>query len=152
MLPDHQVLDFANENLITVSGLEAQWDWRSRSGTRLFASYALTAIDASGSRFDADYEDSAPRHGLGLLISQDLGSGWQASLNYDYQSKMQWYRDDPIEGYHQLGARLARRFKLESTAVTAELISANLLGSISDYLPSRKWDRSVFLRFALEAV
>jgi iron complex outermembrane receptor protein len=150
MLPDHQVLDFANDNPITVKGLEAQWDWRNRLGTRLFASYALTAIDASGTRFDAGYEDSAPRHGLGLLISQDFGNGWQASLNYDYQSGMQWYRDAPIEGYHQLGARLAKRFKLESTKITAELIGTNLLGPVSDYLPNREWDRSVFLRFALD--
>ncbi|MBS1221694.1 MAG: hypothetical protein H6R23_1314, partial [Proteobacteria bacterium] len=150
MLPGHLVLDFANDNPITVRGLEAQWDWRNLSGTRLFASYALTTIDASGTRFDAGYEDSAPRHGLGLLASQAFGNGWQASLNYDYQSGMQWYRDQPIDGYHQLGARLAKRFKLGSTPVTAELIGTNLLGPISDYLPNREWDRSVFLRFSLD--
>ena len=144
------VLDFANDDPIMVRGLEAQWDWRNLSGTRLFASYALTTIDASGTRFDAGYEDSAPRHGLGLLASQEFGNGWQASLNYDYQSGMQWYRDQPIDGYHQLGVRLAKRFKLGSTPVTAELIGANLLGPVSDYLPNREWDRSVFLRFSLD--
>ena len=144
------VLDFANDDPIMVRGLEAQWDWRNLSGTRLFASYALTTIDASGTRFDAGYEDSAPRHGLGLLASQEFGNGWQASLNYDYQSGMQWYRDQPIDGYHQLGVRLAKRFKLGSTPVTAELVGANLLGPISDYLPNREWDRSVFLRFSLD--
>ena len=150
MLPGHLVLDFANDNPITVRGLEAQWDWRNVSGTRLYASYALTAIDASGTRMNAGYEDSAPRHGLGLLASQEFGNGWQASLNYDYQSGMQWYRDQPIDGYHQLGVRLAKRFKLGSTPVTAELIGANLLGPVSDYLPNREWDRSVFLRFSLD--
>ena len=144
------VLDFANDDPIMVRGLEAQWDWRNVSGTRLYASYALTAIDASGTRFDAGYEDSAPRHGLGVLASQEFGNGWQASLNYDYQSGMQWYRDQPIDGYHQLGVRLAKRFKLGSTPVTAELIGANLLGPVSDYLPNREWDRSVFLRFSLD--
>ncbi|MDG4549767.1 MAG: TonB-dependent receptor [Candidatus Competibacter sp.] len=144
------VLDFANDDPIIVRGLEAQWDWRNLSGTRLFASYALTTIDASGTRYDAGYEDSAPRHGLGLLASQEFGNGWQASLNYDYQSGMQWYRDRPIDGYHQLGVRLAKRFKLGSTPVTAELVGANLLGPVSDYLPNREWDRSVFLRFSLD--
>ena len=150
MLPDHLVLDFANDHPITVRGLEAQWDWRNPSGARLFASYALTTIDAAGTRFDAGYEDSAPRHGLGLLISQEFGKGWQASLNYDYQSGTQWYRDQPIDGYHQLGVRLAKRFKLGSTPATAELIGSNLLGPVSDYLPSREWDRSVFLRFGMD--
>ena len=149
MLPG-VVLDFANDHPLTVRGLEAQVDWRNPSGTRLFASYALTAIDASGTRFDAGYEDSAPRHGIGLLVSQEFGNGWQASLNYDYQSGMRWYRDQPIDGYHQLGARLAKRFKLGSTPVTAELIGANLLGPVSDYLPSREWDRSIFLRFTID--
>ena len=120
------------------------------SGTRLFASYALTAIDAAGTRFDAGYEDSAPRHGLGLLVSQAFGNGWQASLNYDYQSEMQWYRDKPIDGYHQLGARLAKRFKLGSTPVTAELIGTNLLGPVSNYLPDRSWDRVLFFRLAVD--
>ncbi|MEI2782229.1 MAG: TonB-dependent receptor [Candidatus Competibacter sp.] len=149
MLPG-VVLDFANDHPLTVRGLEAQVDWRNASGTRLFASYALTAIDASGTRFDAGYEDSAPRHGLGLLVSQEFGNGWQASLNYDYQSGMRWYRDQPIDGYHQLGVRLAKRFKLGSTPATAEVIGANLLGPVSDYLPSREWDRSIFLRFTID--
>ena len=72
----------------------------------------LTTIDASaGTRFDAGYQDTAPRHGLGLLVSQEFGNGWQASLNYDYQSGMQWYRDEPIDRYHQLGARIAKAFR-----------------------------------------
>ncbi|MFO7641465.1 MAG: TonB-dependent receptor [Candidatus Competibacteraceae bacterium] len=150
MLPGHQVLDFANDRPIVVRGLEAQWDWRNSSGARLFASYALIDIDASGTRFDAGYEESAPRHGLGLLFSQEFGDGWQASLNYDYQSGMQWYRDQPIDGYHQLGARIAKRFKLGSSLAVVELVGANLLGPVSDYLPSREWDRSVFLRFSLD--
>lgn len=148
LLPE-QVLDFANDNPITVRGLEAQWDWRNGSGTRWFASYAPTTIDAAGTRFDAGYEDSAPRHGLGLLVSQPFGHGWQASLNYDYQSGARWYRDQPIDGYHQLGVRLSKRFKLGSTPVTAELIGANLLEPIHDYLPDRSWERSLFFRFAI---
>jgi iron complex outermembrane receptor protein len=149
MLPG-VVLDFANDNPITVRGLEAQWDWRNASGVRLFASYALTAIDASGTRFDAGYEDSAPRHGVGLLISQEFGEGWQASLNYDYQSGMRWYRDQPIDDYHQLGARIAKRFKLGSTPAVAEVIGANLLGPVSDYLPDQSWDRTLFFRVAID--
>ncbi len=149
MLPG-VVLDFANDDPITVRGLEAQWDWRNPSGTRLFTSYALTAIDAAGTRFNAGYEDSAPRHGLGLLVSQAFGNGWQASLNYDYQSEMQWYRDKPINGYHQLGARLAKRFNLGSTPVTAELIGTHLLGPVSNYLPDRFGDRVLFFRLAVD--
>jgi outer membrane cobalamin receptor len=149
MLPG-LVLDFANENPLTVRGLEAQWDWRNPSGTRLFASYALTDIDASGTRFDAGYEQSAPRHGLGLLVSQAFGNGWQVSVNYDYQSNMQWYRDPPIDGYHQLGTRVAKRFKLGSTPVLAEVVGTNLLGPVSDYLPNLTWDRSVFFRISFD--
>ena len=144
------VLDFANDHPITVRGLEAQGDWRNSSGTRLYASYALTQIDASGTRFDAGYADSAPRHGIGLLLSQTFGDGWQASLNYDYQSGMQWYRDKPIEGYHQLGARVAKRFKLGAAPAVAEVIGANLLGPVSDYLPDPSWDRVLFFRLAID--
>lgn len=144
------VLDFANDGPIAVRGLEAQWDWRSASGTRLFAGYALTDIDASGTRFDAGYEDSAPRHGLGLLVGQAFGDGWQASLNFDYQSGMRWYRDEPIDGYRRLGARVAKRFKLGSSSAVAELIGANLLGPVHDYLPDRSMDRVLFFRFSVD--
>ena len=144
------ILDFANDAPITVRGLEAQWDWRNASGARLFAGYALTAIDASGTRFDAGYEDSAPRHGLGLLVDQTFGDGWQVSVNYDYQSGMRWYRDESIDGYHQLGARIAKRFKLGSSSAVAELIGANLLGPIGDYLPDHSWDRVLFFRLSID--
>ncbi len=149
LLPDHRVLDFANDSPIAVRGLEVQWDGRNRSGARLFASYALIDIDASGTRFDAGYEESAPRHGLGLLVSQEFGDGWQASLNYDYQSEMRWYRDAPIDGYHQLGARVAKRFKLGASPAVAELVGANLLGTVNDYLPDQAWERVLFVRFAV---
>jgi iron complex outermembrane receptor protein len=149
MLPG-VVLDFANDSPIVVRGLEMQWDWRNAAGARLFASYALTDIDASGTRFDAGYEDSAPRHGLGLLVSQAFGDGWQASLTYDYQSGMQWYRDEPIDGYHQLSARIAKRFKLGASSAVAELVGANLLGPVGDYLPDQSWDRVLFFRLSVD--
>ena len=149
MLPG-VVLDFANEDPMTVRGLEVQWDWRNASGARLFASYALSDIDASGTRFDAGYEESAPRHGLGLLLSQTFRNGWQASLNYDYQSGMQWYRDQPIDGYHQLGARIAKRFNWGSTSAVAEVIGTHLLGPVNDYLPGLSQDRGVFFRLSCD--
>lgn len=149
LLPD-VVLDFANDSPLVVRGLEAQWDWRNGFGTRLFTSYALTHIDASDTHFDAGYEDSAPRHGLGLLASQTFDDGWQVSVNYDYQSAMRWYRDQPIDGYHQLGIRIAKRFKLGSSPLVAEWVGANLLGPISDYLPDQSWDRSLFFRLSIE--
>lgn len=144
------VLDFANETPFHVQGMELQWDWASTSGTRVFTHYALTKINASRTRFNAGYLESAPRHGVGLLVSQALGTGWQVSLNYDYQSKMQWYRDQPIHAYHQLGARLAKQFKIHSTSVVAEVIGANLLGPVEYYLPDQSWDRTIFFRLSFD--
>jgi hypothetical protein len=144
------VLDFANDKKITLRGLEAQLDWRHPGGTRLFTHYALIAIDAAGTRFNAGYEHSAPQHAFGLLVSQDFGNSWQASLNYEYQSEMTWYREDPIHHYHKLDARLAKTFALGTTRAVAELVGTNLLQPFSDYLPSRNWERGVFLRCSLD--
>jgi iron complex outermembrane recepter protein len=149
LLPGHRVLDFANDDPLAVRGLEAQWDWRSPGDTRWFASYALTDVDASGTRYDAGYAESAPRHGLNVLVDWDVGRGWRASANYGYQSRMRWYHDPSIDGYHQLGLRLARRFNVGSHSVLAELIGANLLGSVSDYLPDQAWERVLFFRLAV---
>ena len=87
----------------------------------------------------------------GIVVKPDVSvcDGWQASVNYDYQSAMRWYRDQPIEGYHQLGVRIAQHFKLGANPVVAEWVGANLLGPISDYLPDQSWDRVVFFRLSI---
>jgi len=147
--PGNRVLDFANERDLTVRGLEAQLDWHNTKGTRIFASYGLTDIDANGTRYNNGYQDSAPQHAFALLVRQNFGEGWQASLNYDYQSGMTWYFDEPIGAYHKLDVRIAKEFKLAGGRAVAELIGTNLAGSVHDYLPTRAWDRSVFLRLTL---
>lgn len=144
------VLDFANDSPISVRGVEIQWDWRNAYGARLFASYALTDVEAEGTQFDAGYAKTAPRHGFGFLISQDFGNRWETSINYDYQSKMQWYRDIPIKSYQQLGLRLAKTFKLNSSLAKAEIIGGNLLGPVADYIPKHAWDRTLFLESVLK--
>ena len=150
VLPGHLVLDAGNDNPITLRGVEAQFDWHHEAGTRLFTNYALLNIDAAGTRFNYGYEQSAPQHAVNLLVSQDIGNGWQASLTYHYQSGMAWYMEVPINAYHQLSARLAKTFKLGNAYATAELVGTNLVGSVSNYLPTRAWERGVFIRFTLD--
>ena len=150
VLPGNQLLDFGNEKTLTVRGLEAQLDWQTRFGTRLFAGYALTDIEAGNTRFDSGYAESAPQHTVSLLGSQQLPNGWEVSLNYHYQSGMTWYLDAPIDAYHQLDARLAKTFSLGNRRAVAEIVGTNLLGSVNDYLPTRAWDSGVFFRLALE--
>jgi hypothetical protein len=129
--------------------LERSVYWQNQSGSQVYASYGLTDIDADGTRYDNGYGDSAPRHTFALLASQNFGEGWQASLNYDYQSGMSWYFDDPIDAYHKLDVRIAKAFRLGESRAVAELIGTNLLGSVNDYLPSQAWDPGAMLRFTL---
>jgi iron complex outermembrane receptor protein len=150
VLPNQTVLDFANEEDITIRGAEAQLDWRNASGLRLFASYALAEIDGDGTRYNNGYEDSTPRHSFGLLASQQLGNGWEASLLYDYQSDMQWYFDEAIDSYQKLDMRIAKRWRWDSHQAVAELILTNLLGPINDYLPDQEWERGVLFRFSID--
>ena len=37
-----------------------------------------------------------------------------------------------------------------STPVVAEVIGANLLGPIEDYLPDQSWDRTLFFRVSVD--
>jgi outer membrane receptor protein involved in Fe transport len=137
-----------------VRGIEAQVDWRNEAGLRIFSSYAFTDIDSDDAKFASDrlnYEDSAPRHSFSLLASQDFGHGWEASLNYHFQSDMQWFYDKPIDSYHQLDVRLAKRFQRGGNkAVIAELVGTHLIEPVSDYLPNQEWDRGVFFRLSLD--
>ena len=148
--PTGLVLDFDNERDIDIRGIEAQLDWRNEAGLRVFASYAYTDIDAEGTRFNNGYEDSAPRHSFGLLVNQEFANGWSASVNYDYQSAMQWYLDEPINDYHKLDARIAKRFRIGGSELTTELVGTNLLGPISDYLSDQESDQGLWFRVSLE--
>jgi outer membrane receptor protein involved in Fe transport len=148
--PGNTVIDFGNENPITVRGGEAQLHWRNRSGTRLFAGYAWLDADADSPRFEADYARSVPRRGASLLLSQELAEDWQASLAYTYQSAMHWYREAPIDAYHQLSGRIAKRLRWGKTQALAELIGGNLVEDVSDYLPNRAWDRGLYVRFSAD--
>ena len=112
-LPDHQVLDFQNDQDVRMRGVEVQFTGTLGTKTRLFASYAFTDVDSDDSNTNA----SAPQHGFALLINQELGSGWQISLNYNYQSAMTWYLEDPIAHYHILDMRLAKRIKVGNTRI-----------------------------------
>lgn len=145
-LPGNRVLDFENDRDVTIRGLEVQLDWAIRSKTQVFTSYAFTDIDGE----DIDYDASAPRHGFGLLINQDLGNQWQMSLNYDYQSAMTWFLEEPIDDYHKLDVRIARPFRLGNVDLIGEIVGTNLLESVDDYLPTREWDRGIFARLAAE--
>jgi hypothetical protein len=99
---------------------------------------------------DIDYDTSAPRHGFGLLINQELGNRWQISLNYDYQSAMTWFLEEPIDDYHKLDVRIARSFRLGNVDMLGEIVGTNLLEPVNDYLPIREWDRGIFARLAVE--
>ena len=147
--PDFLVLDFDNENDLVVRGVETQLDWKNDRGLRIFARYAYTDIEADGARYNFGYERSAPRHSVGLLATQSLNHDWTASLNYHYQSKMQWYFNEPIDDYHKLDLRLAKRFKVGQSEAMAEVVGTNLLGAISDAVPDQERDRGVFFRFSL---
>ena len=144
------VVDFSNDAPIRVRGGEAQVHWQNRDGFRLFAGYAWLDADADGSPFDVDYPRSVPRHAASVLLSQDFAEDWQASLAYAYQSDMQWYREAPIDAYHQLSGRIAKRLRWGKTHALAELIGGNLVEDVSDYLPNRAWERGLFFRFSLD--
>ncbi len=146
--PGHTVVDFGNENPITLRGAEAQLQWRNRRGARLFAGYAWLDAAAADPRFDGDYTRSVPQHGASLLLSQEWPEDWQASLAYTYRSAMHWYREAPIDASHQLTGRLAKRLRWGDTQALAELIGGNLVEDVADYLPHRAWERGVFFRFS----
>ena len=147
--PGRTVVDFGNDNPITVRGAEAQLQWRNRRGTRLFAGYAWLDADADRSRFEVDCGRGVPQHSASLLLGQEWPGDWQSSLAYTYQSAMQWYREAPIAAYHQLTGRLAKRLRWGNTQALAELIGGNLVEDVSDYLPDRAWERGVFFRFSV---
>ncbi len=149
------VLDMRNGGAVSVRGLEALLDTRLSRDLSLHLSYALTEAreDEDLEPGWPDYAATVPRHTAGLLLTQRLGEGWDASLRLHYTSPMQWgfLTRDALDASTGLAARIGYVRRFGAQRMRIDLIGENLNGRVHDFDRERGWDRAVWLRLALDA-
>lgn len=150
------VLDMQNGGAITVQGLEAQLDTRLSRSLSMHLNYALTEADDDQPPAMGwpDYAASVPRHTAGLLLTQQLGSAWDASLRLHYTSPMQWgfFTRDALDATTSVSARVGYMHRMGSQRVRLDLIGENLDGTVRDFDRERGWGRTVWLRLGMDAL
>ncbi len=120
-------------------GAEYQLQWQPDGSTRVIFGQAWIWQDAEARRADAltdarEYESSAPRLSLSLLLMKDLGQGWQASLGYYRLGRMTWLAEgDRLDRYGRVDARLAKSWRAGGGSYELALALQNLAGPYQDF-------------------
>lgn len=150
------VLDMRNGGSVSVRGLEAQLDTRLARDLSLHLNYALTTAreDEGLEPGWPDYAATVPRHSAGLLLTQHLGAGWDASLRLHYTSPMQWgfLTRDALDASTSVAARIGYVRRFGAQRMRLDLIGENLNGCVHDFGMERGWGRVIWLRLAFDAV
>jgi len=150
------LLDLRNGEAVTVRGLEMQLDARFGHDLNLHANYALTkATDEQPATLGwPDYAVTVPRHTAGLLLTQGLGGGWDASLRLHYTSAMQWgfFARDALDDYTSASLRIGHTRRLSRQRLRIDLVGENLNGTVHDFDRERGWGRAIWLRVGLDAM
>jgi iron complex outermembrane receptor protein len=117
---------------IETSGVEAQINYTPTQSWLISAQMSNQNINGSYIRkihptSTWDLDESAPQRIGNLLIAHDFRHGYAASINYYYQSAVDWQNGGESESFDRLDLRLAKEFTLKSTRLKTELIAHNLL-------------------------
>lgn len=145
-----QVIDYRNEDAVTIQGFEMETEWRPVETDQVRLAYANTQISMKQRPPYLDYSVSAPRHQISLLYTHDFGSGWKASVFYNWVDEMAWLAQPMLKAYERLDVRLAKRTRLDGTLVTVELVGQGLTGDHADFDPAAKWTPLYFVRAKLD--
>lgn len=123
-------LTFENNVQAEQKGLDANLRWRW--GRQDWLNVWLAMNDTRSN--SPLYARSAPDHAWGLLLSQELGPGLQASLNYTHVGRMTWLGAlAPTPEHDRLDLRLARRWRAAGGDWEASIVLQSALGGYYEY-------------------
>jgi outer membrane receptor for ferrienterochelin and colicin len=144
-----EVMDYRNEDAVTIKGFELDAEWRPTSQDRLRLIYAHTDIKQDAPSY-LDYSASAPENQYGLLYTRQMPNGWSVSAFYTWVDKMAWLAQPEIDEYDRLDVRLAKRTRLSASNVTVELVGQGINSRHADFDPANEWSPVYFVRAKLE--
>lgn len=150
------VLDMRNAGAVRVQGAEALLDTRLSSKTSLHLNYAfLQAREQTPLEVGwPDYAASVPRQAAGFMLTERLAEGWDVTLRGHYASPLQWgfVARERLEPQKSLGLRLGYVHTFGQQRVRVDLLGEHLNGRLVDFDPGRGWERTFWLRLALEGL
>lgn len=153
---DGEMLTYRNEGEAIVRGAELQLDYRPRSGSRIYFTFARMYIDADGFSDEAidneaDQERSVPRFSGSLLLSQRFAGHWQASAAYYRAAAFDWLGSgDAVDREGRLDLRLAREFRLAAARGEVALVVQNVGAPTTQFNEDARFDRRAFINLRIK--
>ncbi len=121
---------FINEQEASVTGVEAQLQWRPVPRSLVMLGYAWADVDSAST----DLVDSTPRHTLSLLGSYRFSERFNGSAVWYYVDDQQWLgTGDPIPAYDRIDLRLAYTFRLGGKTAELSGVVQNLFDDYRDF-------------------
>lgn len=137
-----------------ITGIETGVKWKLSARTNFWLSYGFSEVDQhclkTGFRCTTAY-DATPRHTASVLIAQDFGSNWQASLGYYYLDDMAWILwGGDREKYDRVDMRIAKMLNFSGSSLKLELIGQNLGGDYHEFNENNVFETRTFVRATLQ--
>nr|WP_249115652.1 TonB-dependent receptor [Azoarcus sp. L1K30] len=139
---------------VAIQGLEFQWRWQPREGTRLQVGQAWTAISSAfldaalaggvttletagnRDRISRLTRESAPDSASSLLFMQRLPGGVDFSLAGYWVGNMKWTRNSSVDFYRRFDLRLGRPFNLAGQRGELAYIAQSINGAHGEFKSS----------------
>ncbi len=143
-----------NGGATEVMGFETGISWEFTHQSRLWVSYAFSEVDQAcqALAFRCAHEnDATPRHTASVLMSHNVGRGWEASLGYYYLDEMAWvFWGGDRESYGRVDMRIAKSFEFSGSRLKLELIGQNLGGDYHEFSQTNVFETRTFVRATLQ--
>jgi iron complex outermembrane receptor protein len=147
------ILD-TNGGSTDIVGIEGGLNWQLGRDTRLWLAYSFSEVDQHCQMFSfrcSHKNDATPRHTGSVLLSQNLGDGWKASIGYYYLDDMAWtFWGGDRDSYDRVDLRVARAFNVYGSRLQLELIGQNLGGDYHEFNQNNVFETRTFIRATLQ--
>ena len=153
---DGEVFTYRNEGEARIRGAELQLDYRPRSSSRVYFTFARMHIDAEGFSADAvddeaEQENSVPRFSSSLLLSQKFAGRWQASAAYYRAAAFNWLGSgDEVDREGRLDLRLAREIRVAPARGEVALVVQNVGRPTTQFNEGARFDRRAFINLRIK--
>lgn len=134
-------------------GVEVQWQLQPWDSSWWFISYAYAEAEGEhqrGQRGIQSLDERVPSHDLSVLLSQQLGQGWEASMGFYRQAAVYWFKGSDLDLYNRVDARLAKRFGNARINAKIELILQSFNAPYTEFEDNNTVDNRGFVRLTLD--
>ncbi|WP_019528723.1 TonB-dependent receptor plug domain-containing protein [Dasania marina] len=156
--PDNRAHFFSNSKNWRVTGYDMQVKWRPTNSTLVSLQYANVRVSFTrvkdwtqlphGEKRD---KQRVPEHTASLLITQDFGGGWSASIMSYHQSDVEWRGGEFAESFYRHDVALSKVIAFNQTQLRLDLKVENITDETNfEFETLNYFERAAYLNASLQ--